>query len=211
VGAAQTDDWRLETTKGVLEADVVVNAAGPWAGQVGDLLGAPVDLIPQLHGAVLIELAEEKPFTPFVMDYVPGSGADGVYFRSERKDQLIAGLHTEEVLHTGVSPDAALVGMDSDTMERIGNALMNRLHEVDEMKIGRSWTGIYPMSPDHVPVVGPHISNPSVICALGAGGNGIQLSPAIGRMAADVILERERTFSSDVVWDQGRFSTNSPE
>jgi len=34
------------------------------------------------------------------MDYVPGSRSEGVYFRSERKDQLIAGLHTEEVTQT---------------------------------------------------------------------------------------------------------------
>jgi sarcosine oxidase subunit beta len=207
--ATQSGSWHLETTNGVFEADIVVNAAGPWAGEIGDLLGAPVTLIPQLHGALTIELSEEKPFTPFVMDYVPGAGADGVYFRSERKDQLIAGLHTEEVLHSGVSPHAALGSMDFDTTERIATALMKRLHGVDEMRIGRSWTGIYPMSSDHVPVVGRHIANSSVICALGAGGNGIQLSPAIGRMAADVILERERTFSNDVVWDPTRFAAKS--
>jgi sarcosine oxidase subunit beta len=207
--AQHGESWRLDTTKGALEADIVVNAAGPWAAQVGDLLGSPVTLIPQLHGAALIELGEEKPFTPFVMDYVPGAGADGVYFRSERNDQLIAGLHTEDVIHSAVSPDAPLGSMDFDTLERIGEALTNRLHGLDEMKIGRNWTGIYPMSPDFRPSVGQHAMNSSVICALGAGGNGIQLAPAVGRMAADVILERDRTFSNDVIWDPARFAAKS--
>lgn len=206
LSADQPDTWRLETTHGTFEADIVVNAAGPWAGQVADLLGAPVALIPQLHGAVTIELPEEKPFTPFVMDYVPGAASEGVYFRSERKDQLIAGLHTEEVLHAGTSPDVPLGSMDFETIERIASGLTERLHSVDDMRIGRSWTGLYPMSSDHKPVVGRHHDNPSVVCALGAGGNGIQLSPAIGRLAADTILERDRTFSSDVTWSPERFA-----
>jgi sarcosine oxidase subunit beta len=208
LGAERPGAWRLETTAGAFEADVVVNAAGAWAGHVADLLGAPVTLIPQLHGAVTIELPEEKPFTPFVMDYVPGAGAEGVYFRSERKDQLIAGLHTEEVLHDGVSPDVALGSMDFDTIERIASGLTDRLHGVDDMRIGRSWTGLYPMSSDHRPVVGRHPDDPSVVCALGAGGNGIQLSPAIGRMAADVILDRDRTFGDGVAWDPQRFAAD---
>ncbi|REK72226.1 FAD-binding oxidoreductase [Aeromicrobium endophyticum] len=208
VDATRSGSWRLETTNGTFEADVVVNAAGPWAGHVADLLGAPVTLIPQLHGAVAIELPDEKPFTPFVMDYVPGAGSEGVYFRSERKDQLIAGLHTEEVLHHGVAPDVQLGSMDGETVERIALALTERLHDVDDMRIGRSWTGIYPMSSDHRPVVGRHADDPTVVCALGAGGNGIQLSPAIGRMAADAVLERPRSFSDAVQWGQQRFAAD---
>lgn len=210
LAADQPAAWRLETTNGTFEADVVVNAAGPWAGHVADILGAPVSLIPQLHGAVTIELPEEKPFTPFVMDYVPGAASEGVYFRSERKDQLIAGLHTEEVLHAGVSPDVALGSMDFETIERIASGLTERLHGVDDMRIGRSWTGIYPMSLDHKPVVGRHPANPSVVCALGAGGNGIQLSPAIGRMAADTILGRDPRFSPGVTWDPERLAGLPP-
>jgi len=62
------------------------------------------------------------------------------------------------------------------------------------------------MTSDHKPIVGHHSENPSVVCALGAGGNGIQLSPAIGRMAADTILGRPATFSPAVDWSHDRFS-----
>jgi sarcosine oxidase subunit beta len=211
IGATQPATWRLETTNGVFEADIVVNAAGAWGGTVAEMLGAPVALVPQLHGAVTIELPAEKAFTPFVMDYVPGSRSEGVYFRSERKDQLIAGLHTEEVTQNAVSPNVQLGAMALENIERVASLLTQRLHDVDEMRVGRSWTGIYPMSSDHKPIVGHHSENPSVVCALGAGGNGIQLSPAIGRMAADTILGRPATFSPYVHWSHERFpgaSTN---
>jgi sarcosine oxidase subunit beta len=209
IGAKQAATWRLETTNGMFEADIVVNAAGPWGGVVAEMLGAPVALVPQLHGAMTVELPADKAFTPFVMDYVPGSHSEGVYFRSERKDQLIAGLHTEEVTQNAVSPSIRLGAMAFETIERVASLLAARLHDVEDIRVGRSWTGIYPMTSDHKPIVGHHSENPSVVCALGAGGNGIQLSPAIGRMAADTILGRPATFSPAVDWSHDRFSGTS--
>ena len=204
--ADRPSTWRLETTAGTFDAEVVVNAAGPWAGEVGEMLGAPVPLLPQLHGAVMIELGSPRPWMPFVMDYVPGSGMDGVYFRSERSDQLIAGLHTDEVIQEAVSPDVPLGEVSFDFIERVTTLLSNRLHDVDDMRVGRGWTGIYPMSPDHRPVAGWHRSVPGVVCALGAGGSGIQLSPAVGRLAADAVLRRHTpSFGPLVDWSHDRF------
>ena len=199
--------WRLQTPRETVEADVVVNAAGPWAGAVGDLLGAPVPLVPQLHGAVTIELAEPiAPPLPFVMDYVPGSGLAGVYFRSERPDQLIAGLHVEEAIAESVSPDVPLGRVPDSFVEELIERLTERLVDTDGAAIGRSWTGIYPMTPDHRPIVGIHPARADVVCALGGGGNGIQLAPAIGRMAAEALLgAASPTFAAtDPGWDPAR-------
>ncbi len=197
--------WRLDTSKGAMRADTVVNAAGPWAGRVGDLLGAPVPLHPQLHGAVTVDLSTPMdPLLPFVMDYVPDSGTDGVYFRSERPDQLIAGLHTDEGVHEPVSPDQPLRRVGQDDIERLSALMAERLHIVDDLSVSGSWQGIYPMSPDHRPIVGRHPDQPSVVCALGAGGSGIQLAPAIGRVSAEAAVDAEPTFSWSHSWGPGR-------
>jgi len=195
LGADHHGSWRLDTAHGAFEADVVVNAAGSWAGQVGEMLGAPVTLTPQLHGAVTVELSQEVPFTPFIMDYMPGSGVEGVYFRSERPDQLIAGLHTEEAIAPTVDPDAPLGNLGMAEVERIIELLLPRLHNVDDMSIGRSWTGTYPMTESLSPITGAHPDQPSVVYAAGGGGNGIQLAPAIARHAADTILDRPSPFA----------------
>ena len=208
VGAEKgTNGWHLDTTRGAFRADVVVNAAGPWAGVVGDRLGAPVPVNPQLHGAVTVDLASDMdPLLPFVMDYVPNSGTDGVYFRSERPNQLIAGLHTDEGIHKPVSPDIALGKVSHQFIERVSELMADRLHIVDDLSISGSWQGIYPMSPDHRPIVGSHPDVPDVICALGAGGSGIQLAPAVGRLAADAVTGEASTFSADVNWSPTRLS-----
>jgi sarcosine oxidase subunit beta len=204
--------WTLRTTREPVEADVVVNAAGPWAGVVGDLLGAPVPLVPQLHGAVTIELAEPMtPLLPFVMDYVPGSGRPGVYFRSERPDQLIAGLHVEEAVAESVSPDIALGRVSEAFIEELIEGLADRLVDTDGLAIGRSWSGLYPMTPDHRPIVGVHPDRDDVVCALGGGGNGIQLAPAIGRVAAEALVgAADRTFG-DIGWAASRLATQTPD
>ena len=197
--------WRLDTSEGPVGADVVVNAAGPWAGVVGDLLGAPVPLLPQLHGALTVA-APGLPSTPFVMDYRPGSGTDGVYLRSDQAGGLVAGLHTDEVLDEPVAPDVALGDLAPGVVERVVTALAGRLRGADDLAVTGSWTGLYPMTPDHEPVVGPHPDAPGVVCALGAGGSGIQLSPAVGRVAADAVAGLPARFAQTADWAPARFA-----
>ena len=198
--------WSVSAGNTVYAADFVVNAAGPHAGVVGDMLGAPVPLLPQLHGAITIRLASLQTHTPFVMDYMPGTGVDGVYFRSEGPGFLIAGLHTEEAISESVDPDIPLRSVTEEVLERIAMLLMERLKDAADLEPDRSWQGIYPMTPDHQPIVGAHPAAPGVICALGAGGSGIQLSPAIGRLAADAIRGTTHpVFEIAEEWLPGRF------
>jgi sarcosine oxidase subunit beta len=208
---AADGSWKLDTTKGTFAADVVVNAAGAWGARIGDLLGAPTPLHPQLHGAITVDLRNPMdPLLPFVMDYVPDSGTDGVYFRSERADQLIAGLHTDEGVHEPVSPDVKLRRVGEAEVERVLTLMAERLHIADDLTISGSWQGIYPMSPDHRPIAGRHPRQPTVICALGAGGSGIQLAPAIGLVAADAVLDSDPTFAWSPAWSPDRLIADVP-
>jgi sarcosine oxidase subunit beta len=108
LGAGHTPDGRhrLATSRGELACDYVVNAAGGWAGRVGELLGAPVRVLPQRHQALIAHLPRELGYVmPSVMDYLPASGDYGLYFRDEGPGRLVAGLHTEEAIHDLVDPD----------------------------------------------------------------------------------------------------------
>jgi glycine/D-amino acid oxidase-like deaminating enzyme len=183
---------RLRTTRGTFDCDVVVNAAGGWAGSVGDLLGAPLEILPQRHQALIARLPAALPYVmPSVMDYVPASGGFGAYFRDEGPGRLVAGLHTEEVLHDIVDPDE--VGRDTadEYMELVAERLAHRLPGLTDMRLGDVWAGIYPMRPDGKPVVGPHPDVPSVVAVAGAGGSGLQSSPGLGLIAAEWILDGE--------------------
>jgi sarcosine oxidase subunit beta len=194
VGLETRADGRraVQTTRGSFDCDVVVNAAGGWAGRVGDRLGAPIDILPQRHQALIARLPEPLPYVmPSVMDYVPSSGGFGVYFRDEGPGRMVAGLHTEEVLHDIVDPDD--VGRDTaaEYMELVAERLVHRLPGLGDIRLGDVWAGIYPMRPDGKPVVGPHPDRPWVVAVAGAGGSGLQSSPALGSIAAEWILDGE--------------------
>jgi sarcosine oxidase subunit beta len=181
---------RLRTSQGTVDCDVVVNAAGGWAGRVGDILGAPVEILPQRHQALMGRLPTPLAYAmPSIMDYVPSSGGFGVYIRDDGPGRFIAGLHTEEVIHDIVDPDDAGREAPDTYVDLVGERLAHRLPGLLDMSLGDVWAGIYPMRPDGRPVVGPHPGRPSVVTVAGAGGSGLQSSPALGRIAAEWILD----------------------
>ncbi|WP_158888092.1 NAD(P)/FAD-dependent oxidoreductase [Amycolatopsis anabasis] len=201
----------LATDRGEVAADYVVNAAGAWAGEVGDILGAPVTVRPQRHQAVTVIL--DRPLgrlVPSVMDYVPGSGRPGLYLRPEGQTKFFAGLHSEEALPGETNPDDWSGAVDPAFVEEIAESLAQRFTGHDSARLGQGWAGLFPMSADSHPVVGPHWSNERVICALGAGGNGIQLAPAIGRTVLDCLDGARPAFAGPgSAWDPARLAAPS--
>jgi sarcosine oxidase subunit beta len=184
--------YKLRTARGTVEADYVVNAAGAWAPQVAQLLGVDMPIRPQRHEAVVVHLARELDYImPMVMDYTPHSGEIGLYFRHERPGQLIAGLHSEEEIEEVADPDAYAREASQDFLEGVAERLTHCLPGLADAGLAHGWAGLYPVSPDGVPQVGPCASDPRIVAAGGAGGSGIQLSPVIGELVADWILDGE--------------------
>lgn len=183
---------RVITDRGTFSCDVVVNAAGAWGAQVAGLLGTEMPLMPQRHEAVVVHLAAPLPYVvPSVMDYTPHSGETGLYFRHERPGQLIAGLHTEEANEENSNPDDYARSASPDFLEEVAAKITSRLPGLQDSSLAHGWAGLYPISPDGVPQVGPAPGDDSVVVAGGAGGSGIQLSPVLGELAADWILHGE--------------------
>jgi sarcosine oxidase subunit beta len=183
----------LETTGGTLHCDHVVNAAGAWATPAGALLGTQVTVLPQRHQALFARLPEPFGYTmTSVMDYLPGSGRDGLYFRHDSPTAIVAGLHTEDALHGIVDPDRYRRGGDDLAyMAAVGEQLAERLPAFAEAGLDGVWAGIYPISPDGEPSIGPHAERPTVHAAYGGGGSGFQSAPGIGRSVAEWIVHGE--------------------
>jgi sarcosine oxidase subunit beta len=181
-----------------IHCDFVVNAAGAWAPQVAEIVGGEMVLVPQRHQAAVVSIPEPFGYLmPSVMDYIPHSGETGLYFRHERADQLIAGLHSEEIRDTVTDPDSYARSADQEFLELVAEKLLYRLPGFSEAGLGNGWAGLYPVSPDGFCQVGPNPGNEAVINAGGAGGSGIQLSPVIGELVAEWIVDGEAAAISD--------------
>jgi sarcosine oxidase, subunit beta len=181
----------LHTTSGELECDMVIDAAGPWGQKVARLLGCELELIPQRRQACVVRLPRELSYMmPSVVDYTPGSGTQGVYFRHEGVGRLIAGLHADEPLGPSADPDRYARNADTEFLEMLAGALAYRLPGLTDSQLTGGWAGLYPMSPDGRPLVGP-ASEGSPVIVVGGGGAGIQISPALGELVADWVLHGE--------------------
>jgi sarcosine oxidase, subunit beta len=181
----------LKTSGDEIECDLTVDAAGPWAGKVARLLGCELGLAPQRHQACMVNLPHELQYTmPSVMDYTPGSGERGLYFRHEASGRLIAGLHGEEASAHSADPDSYVHQADEEFLEELAGKLSSRLPGLAAATLSGGWAGLYPVSITGRPLVGPVPGLP-VIVAGGAGGSGIQLSPVIGELVTDWVIHGE--------------------
>lgn len=177
---------RLLTDDGPVEADVVVNAAGPWAMEVGELLGHPFPLVNQLHEVIKVKLPPAVDYTvPMVQEYIPGEEEAG-YFRQDGPDSLIAGMHTYAALDKlgSADPETFQKSVTWDTWEAVAKHVSNRL-EVEGLGFETGWTGLYPISADGDYVVGPYEADPTVIACGGFGGQGLTAGVSVGPVAAE--------------------------
>lgn len=180
--------YRLETDGDPMECDVVVNAGGAWAPQIAELFGQRLHIWPERHEAVVIHLDEPLGYTmPMVMDLVNGEGS-GLNFRHEKPNEMIAEIHK---VHSAAPEDPDNYNDQCEEQSKVDLAelLLERVPDLPGARLGRGWAGLYPVTADHRPFVGPiDVSEPTLITAAGAGGYGIQLAPVIGQIAADWVL-----------------------
>ncbi|KRQ02061.1 hypothetical protein AOQ71_36340 [Bradyrhizobium manausense] len=180
--------YRLDTSKGGLDCDFVINAAGAWAPAVAEILGQTLHICPERHEAVAIHLDSPLDYTmPVVMDLVNGEGT-GLNFRHEKRNELIAEIHKVRSPFPE-DPDNYNDQCDEESKVKLAELFLERIQELPGARLGRGWAGLYPVTADHRPFVGPiDPAEPKLITAAGAGGYGIQLAPVIGTIVTDWIV-----------------------
>ncbi|MEW6703245.1 MAG: FAD-binding oxidoreductase [Pseudomonadota bacterium] len=171
-----------------VEADVFVNAAGPWAREVAALAGIELPVFARRRTVFKLtcptKLATATPgagTTPLVID------TSGVWFRSEG-DGFLAGWSPGE--HDADPDDQPLDPELTLFEERLWPALAARVPAFEALRVQSAWAGYYEVHPlDHNAILGPHPEVENLLFANGFSGHGLQHAPAAGRGLAEWILE----------------------
>jgi len=159
-----------------ITADVVVNAAGAWAGRIGSLAGASIPVTPSPRVKLLTDLHPALPADmPLIVDLPTGA-----YVRSERGHAMV-----------GVQPDQPATGFqaktDADLLAPDSGAGRDPLPPASEpASLARVITGLYEVTPDHLPVVGAVPGLGGFFVVAGFNGHGIMHGPAAARAAGRV-------------------------
>jgi sarcosine oxidase subunit beta len=166
------------TDQGEIAVPVVVNAAGPWAGEVGKMAGIDIPIVPVRRQIVVTSpIPEIPPDFPFVIDF-----AQSLYFHREGPAILTGMSNPGEIVSfdQSLDQDWELVHME---------AAIKRLPILEQAGLASHWAGLYENSPDAHPILGRIPEVEGFYCVGGFSGHGFQHGPACGLLLAEEILD----------------------
>ncbi|MFB6184479.1 MAG: NAD(P)/FAD-dependent oxidoreductase [Haloarculaceae archaeon] len=171
-----------------LDADYVVNAAGPWGHRVAAMAGVEVPIHPKKRRTTILEPETPLPDTaPLTIDL-----DSGAYFRPWDADTAIAGGHFE-ANDPDVDPDDPDSFEDDLPLEFVERAMTELEKMADyfgmETKVVRGWSGVYAITPSNHPIIEESV--PGFVNDVGHSGRAFMHSPATGQIVADLVVDGE--------------------
>jgi len=176
----------VETQEGFIRSEIVVNAAGAWAGELGNLAGAlPIEHQPfRRHLYYTGELEWVDPRWPFVWDV-----SHDVYFRPESAGLLLSPCDESRSL-----PEIPAV--DPQMEDLLAEKITVSFPRLIEVPISKTWAGLRTFAPDRRFVIGwdPKVDGFYWVSSL--GGHGVTTCAAVGELAARELLDKNRRSDS---------------
>ena len=173
------EGWLIDLGKETLKSSIVVNAAGAWANSVAAL--ASIDakpLYPLRRTAAIIPAPAVIGRWPMVRAI-----AGNLYFRPESPGMLVCPQDE--------TPSKAMdaFALELDVARVLEEYQTVNAHSVE--RVLKTWAGLRTFAEDRKPLVGYDKQSPSFFWLAGQGGFGVQTSPGLGRLASELILNRE--------------------
>lgn len=189
----------VRTATGDIATSAVFNCAGAWAGEVGKMAGISVPVEPYPRNIFVTNpmpaVTRDHPMT---IDF-----GTSFYFHPEG-DGLLFGMGLpDEKPSFSTEVDWAVLDAMAEIVER-------RAPRLATAGIRTAWAGLYEMTPDHQPILGPVEDLDGFWCACGFSGHGFQQAPAVGHLLAQWFAGERPDVPLDIFAHQ-RFATGDIE
>jgi sarcosine oxidase subunit beta len=173
----------VETTRGDISTRAVVNAAGPQARDIGRMVGLDIPVLPYRRHIFITEPIPSRFAAPsskiMVIDF-----ETTFYFHREGSGLLFGMSDADE-------PPGYNTTVSWDFLEKVSRVAAKRLPHLLDSGIAHAWAGLYEMTPDAMPIIGPAREVGGFFMINGFSGHGFQHSPAAGRLLAEMIARGE--------------------
>ena len=164
------------TDRGEIETGIVVNAAGGYSHQAGEMVGLNLPTESYRHQIFVTEPLEHI-LDPLVISFV-----NNFYIRQTGSGNFIMGQgDRDELPGLEITPTWKFLKEMSDKMPRFFPFLK-------DVRILRHWAGLYNMSPDAQPIIDRSNEIEDFYFAIGFSGHGFMLAPAVGEALAEWIV-----------------------
>ena len=178
---------RVETDKGSIETEVVVNAGGIFAGEIGRLAGVNVPVIPMAHEYLVTRPADLPLDLPTMRD-----PSLLVYFRGESGGLVMGGYerHPAPWGLDGIPQDfnGRLLEEDWPRFEELMTNALVRVPALADMEVVRLINGPEAFTPDAEFILGPSDVRGFWIAA-GFCAHGLAGAGGMGKLVAEWIVD----------------------
>ena len=187
---------RVETNLGSIATRVVVDAAGPWAGLIGRMVGLELPITPVRRQMLTTTPLPDLPADfPFVIDF-----AQSLYFHREGTGVL-----------TGMSNPDQKPGFDQSIdgeWELVAmQAAAERMPMLETAGRQTGWAGLYEVTPDAHPIFGETPIDGFYLVG-GFSGHGFMHGPIAGKLMTELILDGKSQTVDVSSLDLARFDEN---
>jgi len=181
----------VETDRGRIATRVVVNAAGGWSGELNALAGVVAPNRPHRR-EVLVTAPLRRSIDAAITFYRPMEG----WFNQTLRGEVVMGVVDPD------EPDGVEQASSAAFLRRTASVITRKAPALADATVIRQWAGMYDISPDHLPLVGPTRQLEGWWQANGWSGRGMLLAPYLAellatRMATGVTPERLQMFDPD--------------
>lgn len=172
----------VATDRGDCAAPVVVAATGPWSRPLFAGVGFELPIEGEYHQvAILKNPARLREPAPACID-----GITATYFRSEVGGLTLVGDFWGK---RGADPDDFPQSASADSLASLVERVTGRVPALADAEIWRGVTGVYDVSPDFRPLIGEIPGIAGLYVAAGFSGMGFKISPAVGLVVSELLLD----------------------
>jgi sarcosine oxidase subunit beta len=174
----------VETNEGRFESRCVVLAAGPWAAQLAKTAGwePPVQSC-RTQVALYRRPVEFGRRVAVYADFV-----QGIYFKPTHGDMIHIGSIAGEEINNPVNPDNYNEAADSDWLPVMRQRLARRYPGMHRCYGRGGFGALYSITPDWHPILDKIPGIEGAYCAVGFSGHGFKMSPIVGQLMAELIV-----------------------
>jgi sarcosine oxidase subunit beta len=189
----------LKTNKTKYSATHVINAAGGNASSIGKMINIDLPVIPESHEAGITEPVK-KFFDPMIVDIRPFEdtifgNSINYYFYQNKEGKIIFCL----------TPEPSIIGTDrretSSFLPQVTKRMISLMPRLKNIKIRRTWRGLYPMTPDGNPILGMVEGINGYVNAVGMSGQGFMLGPGVGELMSRLLQAKLSLKDKEILTD----------
>jgi sarcosine oxidase subunit beta len=172
----------VQTEGGAIHAPIVIVATGPWTRPLMQTIGFDPPIETEYHQVAILKNAPDvRSAGCACIDSVTAT-----YFRSDGSGKFLVGDFYGK---RPVDPDNFPQRASETDLEEIIERASRRLPKLERAEVMRGVTGVYDMTPDARPLLGQVPGIEGLYLCAGFSGMGFKISPAIGLVMSELILD----------------------